>query len=113
MDTLRNRIDAYLAKHGAVMHGKKARGLYRRYCLGGINIEDGVTSVTELRAAIPKRIPHNTEIEYYWYQDECGDNNISLKFMAEEPLHGDKREKLRRGIERIQKKYLKEHGTLE
>jgi hypothetical protein len=113
MNDLRERINTYLRKHGVYMNGVKLQGLFREILLGCIVLEDGVTSVQKLRAAIPKRLPRNTEIDYFPYSDESVDDGMALIFKTQERVKGDEEAKLRRGIERIRKKYEKEFGTTE
>ena len=109
MGTTIDRIKSYLDKHGVFMSGIRVRRLFRKLYLGGIFIEDGITTVAKLRAAIPKRLPGHTEIEYYVSQDKM-DDGIYLSFTTEERVTGLKRRKLLRGVNRIRKKYGKEYS---
>lgn len=89
------------------MRGKLTKRLFRKFFIGGIVLEDGITKVAELRAAIPKRLPRNAIIEYCEYRDDDIDG-ISLIFSTEEEITGDEAVKFRKGIERIRKKFDKE-----
>jgi hypothetical protein len=112
MNTFRDRINAFLDKHGVYMQGKKAQLLYRKVFLFGLFLGNGTATLDELLHAIPKDLPHNTEIEYCAYHNEIFDG-IHLKFTAEERVTGDEEAKLRRGINRIRNKYQKGFCTPE